>query len=62
MPLAWLFVDDSPVTTDLDGLTPVALLGCHEFDAAWRCRWLFQSINDDTHWQATSCLVNRLLG
>jgi hypothetical protein len=34
MPLACLFVDESAVTTDLDGLTAVALLGRHEFDAA----------------------------
>ena len=34
MPLACLFVDDSAVTTDLDGLTAVALVGRHEFDAA----------------------------
>jgi hypothetical protein len=31
---AHLIVDDSAVTTDLDGLTAVALMGRHEFDAA----------------------------
>ena len=34
MALAGLFVDDSAVTTDLDGLTAVTLVGCHELDAA----------------------------
>jgi hypothetical protein len=34
MPLACLFVDDSPVTTDLSSISVVALLGRHEFDAA----------------------------
>ena len=33
MALAGSFVDDSAVTTDLDGLTAVALMGRHEFDA-----------------------------
>jgi len=32
--LARLLVDDSGVTTDLDGLTSVTLVGCHELDAA----------------------------
>ena len=34
MSLTCFFVDDSAVTTDLDGLTAVALVGCHEFDTA----------------------------
>ena len=34
MPLACLFVDDSPVTADLHSITVVALLGRHEFDSA----------------------------
>jgi hypothetical protein len=34
MPLACLFVDDSPVTADLHSITVVALLGRHEFEAA----------------------------
>jgi len=34
MALAGLLVDDSSVMADLDGLTAVALVGCHEFDTA----------------------------
>jgi hypothetical protein len=34
MPLACLFVDDSPVTLGLHSITVVALVGRHEFDPA----------------------------
>jgi len=28
----------------------------------WRCRWLYQATNDETHWQASSLLANGRLG
>ena len=34
MPLACLLVNDCPVTTDLHGISTVALVGCQEFDPA----------------------------
>jgi len=34
MPLAGLFVDDSPVSADFQGLADVALVGRDELDAA----------------------------
>jgi len=28
----------------------------------WRCWWLYQSTNEETHWQASSLLLNGRLG
>ena len=57
MARAGLFVDDSAVTTDLDGLTAVALMGRHEFDAAMAVPVVVPLRMDGNGYQITPELV-----
>jgi hypothetical protein len=36
--------------------------GVTNFIALWWCRWLYQSTNDTTHWQASPLLAKGRLG